>query len=200
MRSRRINERADGCEVWRDWSTFRWSTASRRWAPRRTPIRRLSSPDTANANWRNDRPNLTRSGAPSPRESGRSGSISKHVNLYQDSLPVCGHERALVHEIASQGSRNHQLLEALADSGALLVGTESPALLLDEYRLMQSPERTEAQAAAVLDARDQFIARRIDATLSDGTTGILFIGALHHVAKFLPKRIRSNTWRFARPD
>ena len=48
------------------------------------------------------------------------------VNLYQDSLPVCGHERALVHEVAIQGSRNHQLLEALADSGASLIGTSRP--------------------------------------------------------------------------
>ena len=62
----------------------------------------------------------------------------RRVNLYQDSLPVCGHERALVHEMAIQGSRNHQLLEALADSGASLIGTESPSLLLDEYRLVQS--------------------------------------------------------------
>ena len=113
----------------------------------------------------------------------------KRVNLYQDSLPICGHERALVHEIASHGSRNHQLLEALADSGDSLVGTESPSLLLDEYRLIQSPERTEAQGAALLDARDHFIAGRVDETLSEGRTGILFIGALHHVAKFLPKRI-----------
>jgi len=113
----------------------------------------------------------------------------KRVNLYQDSLPICGQERTLVHEIASRGSRNHQLLEALAASGASLVGTELPSLLLDEYRLIQSPERTDAQAAALLDARDHFIAGRIDETLSEGTTGILFIGALHHVAEFLPKRI-----------
>ena len=113
----------------------------------------------------------------------------RRVNLYQDSLPVCGHERALVHEMALQGSRNHQLLEALADSGASLIGTESPALLLEEYKLVQSTERTEAQAAALLDARDHFIAARIDETLGEGKTGILFIGALHHVAKYLPKRI-----------
>jgi hypothetical protein len=113
----------------------------------------------------------------------------KRVNLYQDSLPICGHERALVHEIASRGSRNHQLLEALADSGAALVGTEAPSLLLEEYRLIHSPERTDAQAAALLDARDHFIAGRVEETLSEGRTGILFIGALHRVAKFLPKRI-----------
>jgi hypothetical protein len=76
--------------------------------------------------------------------------------------------------------------------GATLVGTESPALLLDEYRLLQSPERTEAQAAALLDARDRFIAGRIDATLGDDDDGVLFIGALHAVAKFLPERIKSE--------
>ena len=124
----------------------------------------------------------------------------KRVNLYQDSLPICGHERTLVHEIASQGSRNHQLLEALADSGALLIGTESPSLLLEEYRLLQSPERTDAQAVALLDARDQFIAGRIDETLSEGTTGLLFIGALHRVAKFLPKRISVEYLAIRSPD
>ena len=113
----------------------------------------------------------------------------RRVNLYQDSLPVCGHERELVRDMARQGSRNHQLLEALANSGATLVGTESAALLLDEYRLVQSSEHTDAQAAALLDARDHFIAGRIDETLGAGMTGILFIGALHHVAKYIPKRI-----------
>ncbi len=113
----------------------------------------------------------------------------RRVNLYQDSLPVCGQERALVHDMAVQGSRNHQLLEALADSGASIVGTESPALLLEEYKLVQSSERTEARAAELLDARDQFIAGRIDETLGEGMTGILFIGALHDVAKHLSKRV-----------
>jgi hypothetical protein len=75
--------------------------------------------------------------------------------------------------------------------GATLVGTESPELLLEEYRLLQSPEeRTEAIAADLLEARDRFIAGRIDTTLGDGEDGILFIGALHKVAKFLPQRIR----------
>jgi hypothetical protein len=115
----------------------------------------------------------------------------RRVKLYQDSLPVCGREIALVHDLAAEGSRNHQLLESLARGGATLVGTESPELLLDEYRLLRSPkERTEAKAAALLEARDRFIAERIDATLGDGEDGILFIGALHKVAKFLPQRIR----------
>jgi hypothetical protein len=113
------------------------------------------------------------------------------VKLYQDSLPVCGREVALVEDLAALGSQNHQLLLSLMRGGATLVGTESPDLLLEEYRLIQAPEtRTEARAAALLEARDRFIAERIDATLADGEDGILFIGALHHVAKFLPQRFR----------
>lgn len=114
----------------------------------------------------------------------------KRIKLFQDSLPVCGRESELVRDLAAQGSRNHQLLESLMRGGATLVGTESPTLLLDEYRLLQSPERTEAQAAALLEARDRFIAERIDASLGDDEVGILFMGALHKVAKFLPERIK----------
>ncbi|MGA2793476.1 MAG: hypothetical protein ABSE69_08055 [Roseiarcus sp.] len=122
----------------------------------------------------------------------RVGLDLSHVKLYQDSLPVCGRENELVRDLASLGSRNHQLLESLMREGATLVGTESPTLLLDEYRLLQSPERTEAQAAALLEARDRFIAGRIDATLGEEEDGVLFIGALHRVAKFLPQRIKSE--------
>jgi hypothetical protein len=112
-----------------------------------------------------------------------------NVKVYQDSLPICGHERELVKDLAVKGSRNHQLLEKLMQGGATLIGTESLTLLLDEFKLLQSPSRTEAQAAALLEARDKFIAKQIDATLSDGEIGILFIGALHQVAQVLPKRI-----------
>ena len=113
-----------------------------------------------------------------------------NVKLYQDSLPVCGKEIALTRELAAQGSQNHQLLEALIKGGASLVGTESPALLLEEYRLLQSSERTAEQAASLLERRDRFIADRIDRTLGEDETGLLFMGALHQVARFLPPRIR----------
>ena len=114
----------------------------------------------------------------------------KRVKLYQDSLPVCGRESELVRDLASQGSCNHQLLASLMREGATLVGTESPTLLLDEYRLLQSSENTQGQAAALLEARDRFIAGRIDATLHDDEDGVLFIGALHKVARFLPQRVK----------
>jgi hypothetical protein len=48
------------------------------------------------------------------------------VKLYQDSLPVCGQEAALVEQLAAEGSENHKLLTILMGRGALLIGTEAP--------------------------------------------------------------------------
>lgn len=112
------------------------------------------------------------------------------VKLFQDSLPVCGQEEALVRELAAQGSRNHQLLERLVQRGAKLVGTELPTLLLEEYKLLQSPDRTEAREAELLKKRDRFIAKEIEAGLAEDEVGVLFIGALHRVTDFLSGRIK----------
>jgi pheromone shutdown protein TraB len=63
-------------------------------------------------------------------------------------------------------------------------------LLLEEYRLLQSAQRAPEEAAALLHRRDRFIAERIGASLAEGETGLLFMGALHQVARLLPPRIR----------
>lgn len=115
--------------------------------------------------------------------------------LYQDGLPICGQEAAIVAELAEKGSRNHALLTLLVQRGARLMGTESPELLLQEYRLAQSAllQATSGLAeelGALLQRRDAFIARRIADTLQPGETGLLFIGALHQVAELLPADIR----------
>ncbi len=57
------------------------------------------------------------------------------VRLYQDGLPVCGREAEIVTELAQAGSRNHQLLLRLMAQGAVLMGTESGDLLVQEYQL-----------------------------------------------------------------
>ncbi len=57
------------------------------------------------------------------------------VRLYQDGLPICGREAEIVRELAQTGSRNHQLLLRLMDEGAILMGTESGDLLVQEYQL-----------------------------------------------------------------
>lgn len=124
------------------------------------------------------------------------------VRIYQDGLPVCGRERALVERIAGQGSLNHRLILKLLERGASLEGTEDPELLLEEHRSLQelsrrwradslgrlSPSEKEHRRG-LLERRDAFIARRICATLGPAETGLLFIGAGHSPQRHLPKGI-----------
>jgi len=124
------------------------------------------------------------------------------VKVYQDGLPVCGKEELIVRDLARQGSLNHQLVVQLLERGATLIGTESPELLLREYQLVKSQlaaeEMCRGQAAppgrdggaqkhpeTALLERDRFIARRIEETLADGETGILFMGFAHEVHRHL---------------
>jgi len=123
------------------------------------------------------------------------------ARLYQDGLPVCGREAEIVRDLAEKGSRNHQLLLELMGRGAQLMGTESPELMVKEYRRLQklvqaAQERTSGAPAsalqregeAILRERDAFIARRLDETLRDGETAILFLGLLHRVDEILEER------------
>ena len=116
------------------------------------------------------------------------------VRLYQDALPLCEKERDIVVEIAARGSRNHQVLVELMEQGARLVGTEDPHLLLQEYQSLQgvlgggrqgSEGQREDQSRRLLSGRDRFIAGRINATLSAGEIGLLFLGLSHSVEQFL---------------
>ena len=117
-----------------------------------------------------------------------------HVRLYQDGLPLCGHELAIVRDVAAAGSRNHRLLLDLVERGASLMGTEDPHLMIREYRrslalakavteeLPESEVRSlQREGDDILAERDGFIARRIEETLGDGETGIAFLGMLHRV-------------------
>jgi hypothetical protein len=119
------------------------------------------------------------------------------VRLYQDSLPVCGREAEIVTELAQAGSRNHQLLLRRMAQGAVLMGTESGDLLAQEYQLAKQSLTTRPPRAAgvaaprralgetLLQHRDQFMAQRINETLKNGETGILFLGILHSVEGYL---------------
>ncbi|MBZ5513730.1 MAG: hypothetical protein LAN62_02595 [Acidobacteriia bacterium] len=127
----------------------------------------------------------------------------ERVRLYQDGLPVCGHEAEIVAELATAGSRNHRLLLRLREKGATIMGTESSELLVEEYQLVKeafasgNPQvacREEARRRALRDSllkrRDQYIAERVNATLRIGETGLIFLGMLHSVAPWLEKDIR----------
>ena len=124
------------------------------------------------------------------------------LRVYQDGLPQCGHELDIVKELAAAGSQNHQILLDLAARGATIIGTESPALLLEEY---ESVQRSLARLATdeadgdapkqqiwnklVLEKRDRFIAGRINETLKVGEVGLIFLGLLHALEPFLPPDI-----------
>jgi len=125
------------------------------------------------------------------------------VRLYQDGLPICGREMEIVADLADGGSRNHRLLAQLIRKGALLMGTESAELLLEEYRLIKltvsgqygnkGQEKTvdlKRKADLLLKKRDQFIARRINDTLGQGETGIVFLGMLHNLEGLIDKEIQ----------
>lgn len=133
------------------------------------------------------------------------------VRLYQDGLPRCERETEIVNELAAAGSRNHQLLLALVQKGATLMGTESPDLLLEEYQLMkqllaaknpkeaaQIEARQALHSGAVLRRRDRYIAKRINDSLRPGEIGILFLGMLHSLDPHLAKDIQV-TYPFRRP-
>jgi hypothetical protein len=122
------------------------------------------------------------------------------ARLYQDGLPVCGREQEIVSELAGAGSRNHRLLLKLEARGATLMGTESPELLLEEYHAASGEfasggtarmrSRQKRLPDTLLEKRDRYIADRINSTLGAGETGVLFIGMLHAVTRYLSGDIK----------
>lgn len=125
------------------------------------------------------------------------------VRLYQDGLPVCGRELEIVSELAKAGSRNHQLLLRLKERGATLMGTESAGLLVQEYNLSKQmlaandaakaarwEARHQESSRSLLKRRDQAIAERINHTLCRGEIGLLFLGMLHSLERWLAQDIQ----------
>lgn len=135
-----------------------------------------------------------------------------NIYVYQDALPVGQDdsgllEKKIISDLAAQGNPNYQTLKWLVESGANVVGTEDPALLLEEYQLVQhaltnrQSEQAEVgvQADSLLEKRDAFIANRVQQTLPIDGTGLLFLGMLHRVEDFLPNDIHVD-YPFGRPE
>ncbi len=124
--------------------------------------------------------------------------------VYQDGLVADGEEGLrIVKEGVGQGSKNFEIIGRLLEKGAVLVKTESLSLVKQEYhyitKMTRSKSLKEREVAALryklargklLKQRDEFIAGRINETLTEGETGILFIGAYHNVVSGLAPDIR----------
>ncbi len=129
---------------------------------------------------------------------------AQKTRIYQDGLPICGFEEKIVRELAQAGSGNHQLILRLLNGGAVLMGTEDPQLLMEEYEIQKhclaqigggSSTRAEEEKHTnrVLEERDSFIAKRISTTLKEGEVGLLFLGALHGLDNLRSTDIRVET-------
>lgn len=128
----------------------------------------------------------------------------KKVKIFQDSLPVGGEAaRTMIEKLAQTGSPNYQLLKDLNKKGAQLLKTEDLALLKKEYRLTRNLMAKKNIFLAILafleyklkknkllEARDKYIAKRINQGLKEGETGICFLGAYHQILSKLANNIR----------
>ena len=128
---------------------------------------------------------------------------AKGLNIYQDGLVANGElGMKIVQTGANMGSKNHEILLKLINRGAELVRTEDIRLVREEYErlinLAQSKSvinkalaylQYKMRKARLTKERDKAIAERIDETLPDEQTGILFLGAYHDVLPFLAKGI-----------
>jgi len=125
------------------------------------------------------------------------------VKIYQDGLPLCGRETEIMEDVARLGSHNYIIIKDLVKSGAELIGTEDPKLLLEEYtfykkitEILDIEQRNEVMQKAkkrrdeLLVERDKFIAARIKDTIGANETGLLFLGLEHEANKYLPADIK----------
>jgi len=127
----------------------------------------------------------------------------KSFKIYQDGMVANGADGLrIIREGISQGSKNYGIIGKLLQRGAVLVKTEDPVLVKQEYTYIakiahsKSPKEKEVWTlrykvaqSRLLRQRDDFIAKRIEVTLGEGDTGILFIGAYHDILSRLPEDI-----------
>jgi hypothetical protein len=117
------------------------------------------------------------------------------IRVYQDGLPDARAD-IVARIVADVDSPNYRLLRWLVSQGAVVLGTEDPVLLQEEYELLKASVADDsarrayaARAAGLLEGRDRYIAARIDATLPADGTGVLFIGMQHEAARALPQDV-----------
>lgn len=123
--------------------------------------------------------------------------------IYQDGMVADGEVgEKIVEDGVKSGSKNYMIVQKLIRSGAVLMKTEDFGLVKEERdRLVKITKSSTApgkltsfliykfRKKGLLRKRDSFIAESINKTLSDGETGILFVGAYHDVIPMLDSDI-----------
>lgn len=126
------------------------------------------------------------------------------MKIYQDGMIADGEMGTrIVEDTAKAGSKNYELVSRLLKRGAFLVKTEEFTLVKKERDRIFKMTHTKTifkklfnfiiyklTKDILLNKRDKFIAKRINETLSQGETGIIFIGAYHNIKKRLLKDIQ----------
>lgn len=124
--------------------------------------------------------------------------------IFQDGMATNGKVgKKIVVELAKKGSVNYKIIEQLMEQGAILMKTEDPALLKEEYFLTKALVERKSfieglftflrykwRKGSLLTRRDKYIAKRIDEGLHEGETGICFLGAYHKIMEYLSRDIK----------
>lgn len=124
--------------------------------------------------------------------------------IYQDGMVAEGElAKKIVDEAVRKGSKNYEIIQRMLAKGAKIVRTEDIDLLKAELRNITAlaQAKTFANKALayaryrwekerLLKKRDSYIAKRINETLKEGETGVLFIGAEHKILPHLAKDIK----------
>lgn len=127
-----------------------------------------------------------------------------NFKIYQDGMVADGAiGQKILDEGLKKGSKNYEIVSKLIQRGAVLVKTEDFALVKKERDLLLKmiSARTLIEGSLsylkyrlikneLLRKRDSFIANRINETLNQGETGILFIGAYHEIIPELAEDIQ----------
>jgi len=126
------------------------------------------------------------------------------MKIYQDGMIAEGEiGEKIVEECVKSGSRNYELVARLLKRGATLIKTEDFNLVKEErdrlFKITHSKTKFEKlfefikyklTKNTLLNKRDRFIAQRIDESLPEDQTGILFIGAYHNIRPKLHRDIQ----------
>lgn len=128
----------------------------------------------------------------------------KDFKIYQDGMVTDGEVgQKIVEEGIKAGSKNYEIVADLLERGAILVQTEDFKLVKEERDRLVAITQAKSTAQKIiafirykllknrlLNKRDKYIAKRIDETLHEDQTGIIFIGAYHNIIPELPEDIQ----------